>query len=344
MLMMLELKRFMSRAMYDQVFYKSSKIVPTASAASAIKMLSFCLADAGNAFLVPSPYDPELDRAVQWRTGVEIIPVPCCSVDNFNLSRTALDRAFDQADERGLNIRGVIISNPLNPVGSLQDGKTFENVLGFATEKNIHVICIETLAGYRYGEDDYFNSMVDIIDSGHYDRDRNHVVCDISGNLSLTGFSLGVVYTYNDAVLAAAEKLTEFTSISIPAHQLLVSFLSNRRYTRLFLDKNDDRLEIMHSKCMAGLEQLGIEFVKTSKGFYCWADMRKFMSSNDEKGELELWEKLLNVSKINVTPGSSRHCIEPGWFRFCFTTLKLEEIPIVMERIQRVTGSLISQS
>lgn len=49
----------MSRAMDKQVFYKYSKIVPTAGAESAIKMLSFCLADAGNAFLVPSPYDPE---------------------------------------------------------------------------------------------------------------------------------------------------------------------------------------------------------------------------------------------------------------------------------------------
>lgn len=199
------------------------------------------------------------------------------------------------------------------------------------------------LAGSRYG-DDYFVSMVDIIDSGHYDRDRIHIVYDIWGNLSLTGFNLGVVYTYNGAVLAAAEKLTEFTSISIPTHQVLVTFLSNRRYTRMFLDKNSDRLETMHGEFVAGLEQLGIECVKTSKGYYCWADMRKFMSSNDEKGELELWEKLLNVSKINATPGSSCHCIEPGWFRFCFTSLKLKEIPIVMERIQRVTGSLISQS
>lgn len=55
---MQKLKQFMSKAM-DNLVFNPSQMVLTASATSAIEMLSFCLADAGNAFLVPSPYDPE---------------------------------------------------------------------------------------------------------------------------------------------------------------------------------------------------------------------------------------------------------------------------------------------
>lgn len=49
----------MSKAMDKLVFLNPSQMVLTAGAASAVEMLSFCLADAGTAFLVPSPYDPE---------------------------------------------------------------------------------------------------------------------------------------------------------------------------------------------------------------------------------------------------------------------------------------------
>ncbi|KAL3619372.1 hypothetical protein CASFOL_036942 [Castilleja foliolosa] len=318
---------FMSQVMDKPLHFNPTQIILTAGVDPAIEILVFSLADPGNAFLVPSPYCPGLDSVVKWRTGVDIIPVPCRSTDGFNLTITAIDRAFNQAKKRGLRVRGIILSNPSNPVGISYNRETLYSLLDFAEEKNIHVITNEFLIGPTH-ENKEFISMADIINTGDFDRNRVHIVYGLT--------DIGIIYTSNENVLSAAKKLARFSSVSVPAQRLLISMLSDTKLVWRMVELSRERLSRMYVEFVNGLKRLGIECVNSCAGFYCWADMSRLMRSYSEKGELELWDKLLTVAKINALPGSSCHCVEPGWFGLCFTAVREKDIPLVIQRIHKV--------
>ncbi|KAL8498517.1 hypothetical protein ACS0TY_021737 [Phlomoides rotata] len=327
--------RFMEKVRGNRVRFDPDRIVMSGGATGATETLTFCLADPGDAFLVPTPYYPGNDRDLTWRTGVKLVPVICESSNDFKITREALELAFKNAQDQNIKVKGLLLNNPSNPLGTVLDTETLQESLNFITEKKIHLICDEIYSATVFNEPGFI-SIADIIqDNPQCNLDLIHIVYSLSKDLGFPGFRVGVVYSYNDAVVNCARKMSSFGLVSTQTQHLIASMLSDDAFVETFLAESSRRLRKRHEMFSRGLGQVGLGNLESNAGLYCWMDLRRLLRESSFEGEMELWQVIINEVKLNVSPGGSFHCSEPGWFRVCFANMDDETTRVALSRIHK---------
>ncbi|XP_039155769.1 1-aminocyclopropane-1-carboxylate synthase 3 [Eucalyptus grandis] len=329
------LVQFMAEIRGNKVSFDPKKIVLTAGATSANETLVFCLAKAGDTILIPTPYYPGFDRDLKWRTGAEIVPIHCTSSNDFKITARALQQAYQEAQNCNLKVKGVLVTNPSNPLGTTMTRAELDLLMDFIVEKQIHLVCDEIYSGNVFGSPNY-TSIVEVLSK--YEKaevwDRVHVVYSLSKDLGLPGFRVGAIYTNNGSIIAAATKMSSFGLVSSQTQYFLSMLLSDKKFTRNYISENKKRLEKRHASLISGLQNAGISCLKSNAGLFSWVDMRHLLSSSTFEAEMELWDKIVYDVKLNISPGSSCHCSEPGWFRVCFANMAEETLEIAIRRIK----------
>ncbi|KAG8062435.1 hypothetical protein GUJ93_ZPchr0003g16725 [Zizania palustris] len=325
-----------------KVAFDPSNIVLTAGATSANEALMFCLADHGDAFLIPTPYYPGFDRDLKWRTGAEIVPVHCTSANGFRVTRAALDDAYRRAQKRRLRVKGVLITNPSNPLGTTAPRADLEMIVEFVAARGIHLVSDEIYSGTAFGEPGFVSVLEVMAERGAAAADvsdRVHVVYSLSKDLGLPGFRVGAIYSSNAAVVSAATKMSSFGLISSQTQYLLAAMLGDKDFTRSYVAENKRRIKERHDQLVDGLREIGISCLESNAGLFCWVDMSHLMRSRSFAGEMELWKKVVFEVGLNISPGSSCHCREPGWFRVCFANMSAKTLDVAMQRLRSFVES-----
>ncbi|XP_009590053.1 1-aminocyclopropane-1-carboxylate synthase-like [Nicotiana tomentosiformis] len=327
--------RFMERVRGDKVTFDPNRVVMSGGATGAHEMLAFCLADPGDAFLVPTPYYPGFDRDLRWRTGVQLFPIVCDSSNDFKVTRKALEAAYEKAQESNIKIKGLLINNPSNPLGTLLDRDTLKDIVSFINSKNIHLVCDEIYAATVFNKPNFI-SISEILEEnvGLCNQDLVHIVYSLSKDLGFPGFRVGIVYSYNDTIVNIARKMSSFGLVSTQTQHLIASMLSDEIFVEKFIAESSERLGKRQGMFSKGLAQVGISTLKSNAGLFFWMDLRRLLKESTFEAELELWRIIINEVKLNVSPGCSFHCSEPGWFRVCFANMDDETMRIALRRIR----------
>lgn len=283
-------------------------------------------------------YICRFDRDLKWRTGVEIVPIQCTSSNNFQITESALQEAHEEAKKKNLKVKGILVTNPSNPLGTTMSRNELNMLIDFIKDKNdMHLISDEIYSGTVFTSPGFI-SIMEILKERNSDAqiwNRIHVVYSLSKDLGLPGFRVGAIYSENDVVVAAATKMSSFGLVSSQTQYLLSAMLGDKKFTKNYISENQKRLKRRQRMLVTGLQKSGISCLKTNNaGLFCWVDMRHLLSSNTFEAEMVLWKKILYDVRLNISPGSSCHCTEPGWFRVCFANMSEDTLNLAMKRLK----------
>ena len=268
----------------------------------------------------------------------------CSSSNGFRITPCALEQAYQQAQKLNLNVKGVLVTNPSNPLGTTMTKTELNHLVDFAIDKGIHVISDEIYSGTVF-DSPRFVSIIEVAkerknlgdDDGIWSR--IHIVYSLSKDLGVPGFRVGMVYSNNEMVVAAATKMSSFGLVSSQTQYLLAKLLSDKKFTEKYMHETRRRLKRRKDMLVCGLRNAGIRCLRSNAGLFCWVDMRHLLSANTFEAEKELWRRILCEVGLNISPGSSCHCSEPGWFRVCFANMSEDTLQVAMLRMKAFADS-----
>lgn len=265
---------------------------------------------------------------------MQLVPISCKSSNNFKITTEAIKEAYEKAQEANVKIKGLILTNPCNPLGTILDKDTLKNILTFTNQHKIHLVCDEIYAGTVF-DAPRFVSIAEIInDDNEINKNLVHIVTSLSKDLGFPGFRVGIVYSFNDDVVNCARKMSSFGLVSTQTQHLLASMLSDDEFVDEFLIESAKRLRKRYKKFTKGLEEVGIKCLESNAGVYCWMDLRLLLKEQTLDAEVSLWKLIIHDVKLNVSPGSSFNCPEVGWFRVCFANIDDQTVDIALARIR----------
>ncbi|KAJ5659809.1 hypothetical protein N7507_006260 [Penicillium longicatenatum] len=289
-------------------------------------MLGYNLAERGEAILVSRPVYGrfELDYGVE--AGVEIVYADTTIDEAFApTSVEKYEQAFQEANERGVRIRAVLIVNPNNPVGRCYPADTLKAIARFCDKNNIHLISDEVYAScvFDSGDPDAvpFTSILALDLKEIIDPNLVHVLYGFSKDFASGGLHLGFLITQSQQLVQACKMILRLHSASQAAITIGTTILDDQDFVSSFTAKSRESLAAGYRLVTSILEQGGIDYAKGGNaGFFVYVNLSPFLSNDGspaQEQEFALAQKLVDAG-VFLHPGEE-HGKDLGWFRLVFS-------------------------
>jgi aspartate/methionine/tyrosine aminotransferase len=323
-----QLACFMGRTFLGREF-DPQQISVLAGAGSVLEILFHVLGDPGEGVLVPTPSYAGFWMDLEMRNGLIIVPAHRSSDDDFRLTPELLDRAVADA---GRPVKALLFTSPDNPMGTVASPEEIGMVLAWAEDRDMHLVFDEVYALSVFG-DRAFTSCAELLPSL---GERVHIVWAFSKDFGASGLRCGVLVSENPAVNAAVDALAYWACCSGHTQHLLGDLISDETWVDSYIASMRDLLRGAHASLTAALDAGGIRHLPAEAGVFALLDLRSRLAEPTWEAEHALWTRILEETRVNLTPGAACRVGEPGFFRLCYAGLPPETVEIGVRRIVKL--------
>ncbi|CAF3668883.1 unnamed protein product [Rotaria sp. Silwood1] len=300
-----------------------------------ISLLGYLIGDIDDVFLISSPYYTAFDHDISVFSNCAIFRCPLLEQDSgkFLFSVEIFKHGYQQAINKGLRPRGIIILNPNNPIGDIYDEQTIQPILQFAAEKNLHVIIDEIYAFSIFENEKPFQSMLNY--TSIIDPKRTHFVWSLSKDFALSGLRIGVLYAGSNELCSAGAAANFIQVPSVIIQEITATFLSDQEWIDSYIKLNRSRLTQQYAKVKKTIEDIDNRiYIRPAKaGFFIWADFRSLLHEVTFEEEVRLFQVIFEHG-VYLLSGCFLGCVQPGWFRIIFS-VKEKWIEEILKRLKK---------
>ena len=310
--------KFLNRYMNSAVQIKMEDIFVVNGTTSGLEALGFILGDPDDGFIVPAPSYSLYKAAFKARAQMKIIPVHFMWAlgNNFNFDINKLEDGFSELKKTGEIAKGILLSNPINPLGISLSLEQMEILLEFCLRNSIHLICDEIYFLSVYDKQHDYKNVLSLPKITK-DLDIVHILYGFSKDFALAGFRCGFVISFNKKVQKCLLQTSLMTAVPSFAQYIAEQILQDEKWIDEFVEVNYKEMRLARENMLNEFTGYDIKYVSGSCGIFLAINFQSYLEDVSFKSEHKLFEQFFK-NGIYITPGQPLDFKEPGWFRVVF--------------------------
>ncbi|GAA2935808.1 hypothetical protein GCM10020221_34490 [Streptomyces thioluteus] len=356
----------LSRTMSHDI--RPTDVYATAGVSAALECLAFTLEEAGelapgDRVLLPAPSWQGFKWSFGQRPGLKCVFAPLRERgDAFQLTLRDLQNAYRTAYSPP---KLLVLTNPNNPLGVNYDENLLEEIYTWALEETpMHIVSDEIYAHSQLtGAAPRFTSALALRATARH-SDRVHVVWGLGKDFGISGFRVGFVISRSAIVRAAMEggherkTMSWFTPLDSLKNVVIGKLFEHRPGEpawypeQLMHEVYPPALTDSHQAVRRALLEGDVPYVVTGNSAqFFFLDLRAFLDRVPDAAspvlfpEIDPREERLRAylqatAKVQLLPGQTLSCPDPGYFRLCFTAFEAKQVADAATRIGEALRTL----